>query len=457
MNNDVILNTLEQCFALNRETAKVLIVGLGKTGLSVAYYLRQLGLQFAIVDSRDKPPFNDDLLAEMPDIPVFTGGFDQMAFDVATHIVVSPGVSMDEPMIKQALAQGIQALSDIDLFACSVEVPVVAITGSNGKSTVTTMLGAMAKAEGKCVAVGGNLGTPALDLLDDAVEVYILELSSFQLERTTQLNAVAATVLNVSADHLDRYVDIDAYAEQKQKVFAGDGVVLINVDDPYVVAMPEEGRDMLTFGLEKSADYSVLATPKGDFLAVHGRAILGVNELKVVGTHNQANALAALALGTVIGLSEMAMCTALRSYKGLKHRMQLVADINGVQWVNDSKATNIGACIAALQGFKKSNVVLIAGGDCKGADMQELVPMVTEKVKALLLIGKDGALIKQVMHDAITVYDAGSLKKAVKKAVKIAEPGDTVLLSPACASLDQFANYQERGKFFASQVQALVK
>jgi UDP-N-acetylmuramoylalanine--D-glutamate ligase len=457
MNNDVILNTLEQRFALNRTTAKVLVVGLGKTGLSVAYYLRQLGLQFAIVDSRDKPPFNDDLLAEMPDIPVFIGGFDQMAFDVATHIIVSPGVSMDEPMVKQALAQGVRALSDIDLFACSVDVPIVAITGSNGKSTVTTMLGAMAKAEGKCVAVGGNLGTPALDLLDDAVEVYVLELSSFQLERTTQLNAVAATVLNVSADHLDRYVDIDAYAEQKQKVFAGDGVALINVDDPYVRKMQKGRRDILTFRLEKSADYSVLVTPAGEFLAVNGRAILGVNELNVVGSHNQANALAALALGAVIGLSEKAMCTALCSYKGLKHRMQLVADINGVQWVNDSKATNVGACIAALQGFKKSNVVLIAGGDCKGADMQELVPMVTEKVKALLLIGKDGALIKQVMHDVIAVYDAGSLKKAVKKAVKIAEPGDTVLLSPACASLDQFANYQERGKFFASQVQALVK
>ncbi len=457
MNHDLILHALEQCFALNRGNSKVLVVGLGKTGLSVAYYLRQLGLQFAIVDSRDKPSFNDDLLAEMPDIPVFTGGFDHAAFEVATHIIVSPGVSMDEPMIKQALAQGVRALSDIDLFACSVDVPVVAITGSNGKSTVTTMLGAMAKAEGKCVAVGGNLGTPALDLLDEAVEVYILELSSFQLERTTQLKAVAATVLNVSADHLDRYVDIEAYARQKQKVFTGEGVALINVDDPYVLAMSESGRKTLTFGLNHQADYSVLELPEGDYLAFRGRAILAVSALKVVGAHNQANALAALALGSVIGLSEEAMCTALRHYKGLKHRMQLVADINGVQWVNDSKATNVGACIAALQGFKKSNVVLIAGGDCKGADMQELVPIVTEKVKALLLIGKDGGLIKQVMQDAIAIYDAGSLKKAVKKAVKIAEPGDTVLLSPACASLDQFTNYQERGKVFASQVQALVK
>jgi len=227
VNNDVILQALDKQFSLNKETAKVLVVGLGKTGLSVAYYLRQLGIQFAIVDSRDKPPFNDALLAEMPDIPVFTGGFDAAIFGLATHIIVSPGVSMDEPLIKQALASGVRSLSDIDLFACSVGKPVVAITGSNGKSTVTTMLGAMAKAAGKRTAVGGNLGTPALDLLADEVEIYVLELSSFQLERTSELNAVAATILNVSADHLDRYTSIAAYTEQKRKVYAGNGVMLL--------------------------------------------------------------------------------------------------------------------------------------------------------------------------------------------------------------------------------------
>lgn len=455
MNNDVLLKTLDKQFSLNKETAKVLVVGLGKTGLSVAYYLRQLGIQFAIVDSRDKPPFNDKLLVDMPDIPVFTGGFDAAVFALATHIIVSPGVSMDEPLIKLALARGVYSLSDIDLFACAVDKPVVAITGSNGKSTVTTMLGTMAKTAGKRTAVGGNLGTPALDLLADEVEIYVLELSSFQLERTSQLNAVAATVLNISADHLDRYTSIAAYAEQKRKVYSGSGVMLLNADDPVVIAMYEAGRKVLTFGLEKEADYTVINTSEGKFLALYGRPILAVNELLVAGLHNQSNALAALALGGVLGLSEEAMCEALRHYKGLKHRMQFVANIGGVSWVNDSKATNVGACVAALQGFKNADVVLIAGGDAKGADMSELVPILKENVKALLLIGKDGALIRQVVNDSVPVYDVGTLKKAVKKAAKISQAGDTVLLSPACASLDQFSNYQERGMVFISKVKAL--
>ncbi len=457
MNNDVILKALDKQFSLNKETAKVLVVGLGKTGLSVAYYLRQLGIQFAIVDSRDKPPFNDALLSEMPDIPVFTGGFDAAVFALATHLIVSPGVSMDEPLIKQAFARGVHSLSDIDLFACSVDKPVVAITGSNGKSTVTTMLGAMSTAAGKCTAVGGNLGTPALDLLADDIEIYVLELSSFQLERTSQLDAVAATILNVSADHLDRYASITAYAEQKRKVYAGNGVMLFNADDPVVIAMRDAGRNALTFGLQQEADYSVINAPEGEFLALHGRPILAVNELLVAGIHNQANALAALALGGVLGLPEAAMCEALRHYKGLKHRMQFVANIDGVSWVNDSKATNVGACIAALQGFKNTDVVLIAGGDAKGADMNELLPIFKEKVKALLLIGKDGMLIKRAVNDRVPVFELGTLKKAVKKAAKIAQSGDTVLLSPACASLDQFSNYQERGALFISEVKALAK
>jgi len=457
VNNDVVLQALDKRFSLSKETAKVLVVGLGKTGLSVAYYLRQLGIQFAIVDSRDKPPFNDALLAEMPDIPVFTGGFDAAIFGLATHIIVSPGVSMDEPLIKQALASGVRSLSDIDLFACSVDKPVVAITGSNGKSTVTTMLGAMVKTAGKCTAVGGNLGTPALDLLADEVEIYVLELSSFQLERTSELNAVAATILNVSADHLDRYTSIAAYTEQKRKVYAGNGIMLLNADDPAVIAMRDAGRDTLTFGLQKEADYSVSNTSEGEFLTLHGRPILAVNELLIAGIHNQANALAALALGAVLGLPEEAMCEALRNYKGLKHRMQFVANTDGVSWVNDSKATNVGACVAALQGFKNAGVILIAGGDAKGADMGELVPILKGKVKALLLIGKDAGLIKQAVNDSVPVFEVGTLKKAVKKAAKMAQAGDTVLLSPACASLDQFSNYQERGAVFISEVKALEK
>jgi len=457
MNNEQILKELKKQFSLDKETAKVLVVGLGKTGLSVAYYLRELGIQFAIVDSRDKPPFNDTLLAEMPDIPVFTGGFDSAVFDLASHIVVSPGVSMGEPLIQQAIASGVRSLSDIDLFACSVNKPVVAITGSNGKSTVTTMLGAMVKASGKCTALGGNLGTPVLDLISDEVEIYVLELSSFQLERTSQLNAVAATILNVSADHLDRYENIVEYAEQKRKVYEGNGVMLFNADDPVVIAMQEEGREALTFGLKHEADYTVMNSPEGEWLAIHGRPIIAVNDLLIAGVHNQANALAALALGCVLGLPEEAMCKALRTYKGLKHRMQLIANIAGVHWVNDSKATNVGACIAALQGFKGADVILIAGGDAKGADMSELLPLLKEKVKAIILIGKDGDLLKKIVNESIPVFDVGTLKKAVKQATSLAEGGDTVLLSPACASLDQFNNYQERGSVYEAEVKALVK
>ena len=455
MKNDDILTALDTQFSLNKDNSKVVVVGLGITGLSVAYFLRRLGLQFAIVDSRKKPPFNDELLNEMPDIAVFTGGFDLAVFDVATHIIVSPGVSMQEPMIQEAIAKGVRSLSDIDLFACAVSEPVVAITGSNGKSTVTTLLGNMAKAAGKRVAVGGNLGTPALDLLSDEAELYILELSSFQLERTSQLNAVAATVLNISADHLDRYANIDAYVAQKNKVYAGNGVMLVNIDCPYALKVQQTNRNVVTFGLQESADYSVIATPEGSSLAFHGRAILPVSELLISGVHNQANALAALALGAVIGLPEAAMCAALRSYKGLKHRVQFVARINDVIWVNDSKATNVGACVAALQGFKDSSVVLIAGGDAKAADMSDLVPLLKAKVKTLLLIGKDSLLIKQAVNDCIPVLDVGTLKKAVKKAKKIAKAGDTVLLSPACASMDQFANYKERGGLFVAEVKAL--
>lgn len=455
MKNDDILKALDRQFSLNKETSKIVVVGLGVTGLSVACFLRSLGLHFAIVDSRVKPPFNDELLAEMPDVAVFTGGLDQSVFDVASHLIVSPGVSMQEPIIQEAIANGVCSLSDIDLFACSVNQPIVAISGSNGKSTVTTMLGDMAKAAGRKVAVGGNLGTPVLDLLTDDAELYVLELSSFQLERTSQLNAVAATVLNITADHLDRYASMEDYAVQKHRIYAGNGVMVVNVDCPYVDTRQYPDREVISFGLQDEADYSVIETTAGKSLAVHGREIMPISDLLVSGVHNQANALAALALGSVIGLSESAMCDALRRYKGLKHRVQYVADIAGVVWINDSKATNVGACVAALQGLKDSSVILIAGGDAKEADMSDLIPLLKEKVKTLLLIGKDGELIKRTVGDCIPVFETGTLKKAVQKAQEIAQAGETVLLSPACASMDQFANYKDRGEQFVAEVKAL--
>ncbi|MCX7097110.1 MAG: UDP-N-acetylmuramoyl-L-alanine--D-glutamate ligase [Methylococcales bacterium] len=455
MDNVSIISALKRHFDLEPQNSKVLVVGLGNTGISVAHYLQKLGFNFAITDSRDKPPLINDFLQVMPDTPVFTGGFDEAAFKVATHLVVSPGVSLTEKSIVKAIAKGAKLVSDIDLFACSVDVPVIAITGSNGKSTVTTMVGDMAKACGKKVGVGGNLGTPALDLLGKMDEMYVLELSSFQLERTSSLNAAAATVLNVSADHLDRHADMAEYAQEKQNIFKGDGVMVINSDDPIVDAMRQPERKLITFSTSKAADFYIAKQGEEEYLMHHQQCLLPITQLPLEGRHNAANALAALALGAAIGLDKTAMCQALKCFKGLAHRMQRVAQIRGVTWVNDSKATNIGACAAALLGYDRK-VILIAGGDAKGADMNELTPAIKEKAKSVVLMGKDADLIKQALDNCVPVYAAENMRQAVLLAADLAEVGDSVLLSPACASLDQYKNYQDRGDQFAKAVLGLL-
>jgi UDP-N-acetylmuramoylalanine--D-glutamate ligase len=450
-----IINSLKKNFALEPQNSKVLVVGLGNTGISVAHYLQKLGFNFAITDSRDKPPLLDEFFQAMPDTPVFTGGFDEAAFKVATHLVVSPGLPLTEKSIVKAVANGAKIVSDIDLFACSVNAPVVAITGSNGKSTVTTMLGEMAKCAGKKVGVGGNLGTPALNLLDLAAELHVLELSSFQLERTSALNAAAATVLNVSADHLDRHADLEEYAREKSRVFSGDGVMVINADDPIVDAMREAGRRIFTFSIKKKADFHIAGKGGAEYLMHTKECLMPLAELPLEGRHNAANALAALALGVSIGLDVQIMCNALKTFKGLDHRMQRVAEIRGVTWVNDSKATNIGACVAALQGYTRK-VILIAGGDAKGADMTELIPAIKEKAKSVVLMGKDAELIKRALNNCVPVYSAENMIQAVQISASLAEAGDTVLLSPACASLDQYKNYKDRGDQFAKAVLGLL-
>ncbi len=478
MDSAAITASLKKNFALDPQTAKVLVVGLGDTGISVAHYLQGLGFKFAIIDSRAQPPMMDEFSQQMPDTPVFTGGFDEAAFKVATHLVVSPGVSLNEQAIVKAIANGSKIVSDIDLFACSVDVPIVAISGSNGKSTVTTMLGEMAKAAGVEVGVGGNLGTPALDLLALNAQLYVLELSSFQLERTSALNAAAATVLNVSADHLDRHVDLAEYAREKQRVFRGDGVMIINVDDPVVDAMrddcmdaggrapkvgalgdagaiADDSRKTFTFSINNKADFHLAYQGDTEYLMHNESRLMPLAELPLEGRHNAANALAALALGVAVGLEEQAMCNALRKFKGLSHRMQRVAEIRGVTWVNDSKATNIGACVAALQGYARK-VILIAGGDAKGADMNELTSAIKEKAKSVVLMGKDAGLIKQALNGCVPVYSASNMAEAVQIAAGLADAGESVLLSPACASLDQYKNYQDRGEKFTKAVLALV-
>jgi len=453
MDNQRLLSQLQTRFNLDPASARVLVIGLGATGYSAAQFLKNTPIKIAVIDSRSNPPLIDTLREHMPDVAVFCGGFDQAALEVATHLVVSPGVSLSEKAIRIAIRAGVTVISDIDLFACATDKPIIAITGSNGKSTVTTMLGDMGKAAGVKTAIGGNLGTPALDLLQQDAELYVLELSSFQLERTSALNAAAATVLNVSPDHLDRHNSLHGYASEKKRIFCGDGVMVLNADDPMVMDMAESHRLKFYFSVQIQADF-YLQHGENEQLMFDKQALMAAADLPLEGSHNIANALAALALGHAVGLDMAAMCRALKNFKGLPHRMQRVATIRGIRWVDDSKATNIGACIAALQGYQRK-VILIAGGDAKGADMTELAPAVEQKAKIVILMGKDAALIAQALQDCVPMHFADDMKQAVKIASDLAVNGDTVLLSPACASLDQFKSYADRGNKFAEAVMEL--
>ncbi len=439
--------------------SRVLIVGLGVTGISVAKFLHRNQIDFAIVDSRTKPPGLSELQQISPDAPIFLGGYASQAFEAATHLVVSPGVAMTTPQIMQALDSGIVACSDIDLFDCAVDAPVIGITGSNGKSTVTSLVGMMAKKAGISVKVGGNLGPAALDLLDDdsETELYVLELSSFQLERTSNLKLAAATILNISPDHMDRYPSVESYSQAKQRIFNDCISMIVNVDDEWVVKIPRSGHELLTFGISESAvDFRLALVDGKQWLMFRNHQIIESDSLRIKGRHNLANALAALALGHSVGLSEASMVAALQVFPGLPHRMQWVDEINGVAWINDSKATNVGACLAALNGLT-GKTVLIAGGDGKGADFSGLRTAIGNNVRAVILIGKDAPLIQGLIDKHVTTINAQYLEQAVRIASEFSKAGDTVLLSPACASLDQFSDYQHRGQVFEAAVRGLSR
>jgi UDP-N-acetylmuramoylalanine--D-glutamate ligase len=439
------------------EKSAALIVGLGKTGYSIARFMAAQGIRFAVTDTREVPPFINELREEFPDAAVFLGGFQRSSFEAATHLIVSPGVSLNEPLIQLAARRGIPVIGDLDLFASMVSAPVLAITGSNGKSTVTTLVGLMAEADGRKTRVGGNLGTPMLDLLDDEVELYVLELSSFQLESSHVLAPIAATVLNITPDHMDRYADLQAYAEAKRRIFNGSGLMVLNRDDPMVADMSLTGRKTVWFGLEgKDNDYAVRVLDGEEWLVCHNEPVMPRRDVRLHGRHNLANALSALALGDAAGLSHPAMVDTLKSFAGLDHRAQWVGDHGGVTWINDSKATNVGACMAALAGMEQP-VVLIAGGDGKGADFSVLRPVVKEKVKALVLMGRDAPLMQSALEDLVTTVCAANMAEAVNAASALATQGDAVLLAPACASLDQYKDYQERGRVFGEEVRRLAR
>jgi UDP-N-acetylmuramoylalanine--D-glutamate ligase len=442
--------------------SKTLIVGLGKTGLSCARYFAARGVPAAVIDSRENPPGLESLRAELPDTALFLGRFDADVFEEAEQLVVSPGVSLQEPLIQQALKREVPVVGDVELFAAEVNAPVVAITGSNGKSTVTSLLGEMAGQAGLRVQVGGNLGAPALDLLDADVELYVLELSSFQLESTRSLEPAAAVVLNLTPDHMDRYPDAAAYAAAKAVIYRGAQRRVFNLDDPNVMAMRgEQGDDLFfTLGEPEEGCFGLRSYDDGIWICRGSSKLMPVSDLLIPGSHNQANALAALALGSAVGLEIEGMLAALRRFPGLPHRTQFVAEHLGVRWYNDSKGTNVGACVAALEGLEsetEGRTLLIAGGDCKGADFAPLAPVVAKTTRAVILIGRDASLLEQALNNGTPLFHAPDMDEAVGIAAQQAQPGDRVLLSPACASFDMFKDYEERGRAFMDAVGRLTQ
>ena len=439
------------------EAPSAVIVGLGVTGLSCARYLHAHGYRLAVTDTRAAPPQLPELRALDARIPVRLGGLDSALLEGAELVVASPGMPLSLPFFAEARRLGLSIVGDIELFARAAQAPVAGITGTNGKSTVTTLLARMAQRAGLAVRAGGNLGEPALGLLSPGTALYVLELSSYQLETTTTLACRAATVLNVSPDHLDRYPSLQSYAAAKARIFARCDTAVINLDDPLVAAMPHAARRTLSFSLRAAigADYA-LANQRGEWwLTRQAAPLLPLSRLKVKGLHNAANALAALALGDALELPLPLMLQELESFTGLAHRSQWVADVAGVSYVDDSKGTNVGATLAAVAGLP-GPLVMIAGGEGKNQDFAPLAAAFRGKVRHTVLIGRDAPLLARSLAGVCTLESCATLPDAVRAAARAARRGDTVLLSPACASLDMFRDYAQRGEVFAQAVRELA-
>ena len=434
----------------------VLVLGLGDTGLSMTRWLVRQGAHVRVADSRVAPPNRERLAREAPEVALDSGAFRAASFEGIEMIAISPGVPLAEPLVHAALARGVPVVGDIELFAqaTSQASAVIAITGSNGKSTVTTMVGAMCEAAGARALVAGNIGLPVLDALSEGAtpQIYCLELSSFQLETTCSLNAAAATVLNLCEDHLDRYQNMTAYARAKARIFQGSGIQILNRDDPWSSAMRLPNRRIVTFGrgvAPSETDWGVAESGGETWLTMGQSRVMAASEIGVPGFHNVMNALAALALCRAVELPQAPLLEALRRFSGLPHRMQKVVEVGGVGFFDDSKGTNVGATVAALSG-SGGVCVLIAGGDGKGQDFRPLAEPVREHARAVVLIGRDREEIARALEDsAVPLHRAETLEAAVKLAYSLALPGDSVLLSPACASYDMFRDYRHRGEEFA--------
>jgi UDP-N-acetylmuramoylalanine--D-glutamate ligase len=449
-----------------------LVLGLGVSGLSMARWLSRRGAHVRVADTRSMPPCRAQLQRELPDVPIVTGTLRPETFENVDLIAISPGVPTAEPLVEAAVNRGVPVVGDIELFAQALptiaSAKVLAITGSNGKSTVTEMTGAMCRHAGLSTVVAGNIGLPVLDALLAAEsasghggrvpEVFVLELSSFQLETTFSLDAHVAACLNLSEDHLDRYRGMPSYAQAKARVFRGNGIQVLNRQDVWSRSMALSGRTVFTFGLDAPSgkrEWGLMDVHGESWLAQGDEKLIEVSQLRVSGLHNAANALAALALARAIDLPNEPLLGALAQFEGLPHRVQKVAEIDGVVFYDDSKGTNVGATVAALSGMRQP-VVLIAGGDGKGQDFGPLGAVVAARARAVVLIGRDSERIAQSIESSgVLMQRARSMEEAVRMSLAAAREGDAVLLSPACASFDMFRDYEHRAQVFVEAVKRL--
>lgn len=441
-------------------TGLSVIVGLGATGLSCARYLHSVGMPFAMVDTRSAPPQLEAFRKLYPDVEVELGNLDAEVYNRAAQIILSPGIALREPAIDKQIKRGIPVIGDIELFARAVNKPVISITGTNAKSTVTTLVGEMAKAAGYHAEVGGNLGVPALDLLQHAqtADLYVLELSSFQLETTHSLHSTVATVLNVTPDHMDRYDTLNDYQAAKQRVYRNCQIAVCNRDDA-LTDVNHEPKFYFTLNEPRDHEFGLRRVDNEIYLAFGQELLLAVRELPVAGRHYQANALAALALGHGYGLPFEPMLHVLRTFPGLPHRCQLVRNRRGVKWYNDSKGTNVGATQAAIEGLGEhitGKLILIAGGIGKSADFTPLLPAIEKYARHVVLIGESARELANMINGRIPISFASSMDEAVHRCDAVAQSGDSVLLSPACASFDMFKNFEHRGQVFSEYVEKLV-
>lgn len=439
-----------------------LIIGLGKSGVSVANFFASQQIPFVMNDTRTEPSGLTEFKKKHPNVLMYLGGLSQELLEEAEEIIVSPGLSLKEPLIAEQLKRGKSVVGDVEIFLRYCKAPICAITGANGKSTVTSLVYEMAKAANIKVKIGGNIGVPVLELLDGKeTDLCVLELSSFQLETTYSLAAKAATILNITLDHMDRYDNLAEYIAAKQRIYQHCETAVINRADQNTFVQSGNPKQTLSFGLDWSPTtmYGLLSEGNKTYLARGREPLLDIKELPVAGLHYCENALAALALGEACNFPIAAMLQALKSFQGLPHRCQFVKAAKGVQWINDSKGTNEGAAKAAIESIGKTivgKVVLIAGGIGKGADFEILKSPVKQFVSHAILLGQASDQLANVFHGLTEVHQVKTLQEAITTAMQVSKSGDAVLLSPACASFDMFQNFEKRGEAFMTLVQEMI-